>query len=141
MSSPTGSSPQGQFRELTSLVPWWRGGPCVRLWKIRRGNKPIPAQKPAIVRQGEYVSSEIENLLQERGVTTDGVIAAIQQFRVEPPSWRYGDSDTRFNVFHWPGAASDLREKLDNPAQVNQVTRPCPHDPFPLPSTTQHDCQ
>src|SRR2546428_9841723 len=60
-------------------------------------------KKPAIVRQGEYVSSEIENRLQERGVTLDGIIAAMQQFTVETPSWGYGDSGTRFKVFHWPG--------------------------------------
>src|SRR6266566_5522206 len=78
-------------------------------------------KKPAIVRQGEYVSSEIENRLQERGVTLDGIIAAMQQFTVETPSWGYGDSGTRFKVFHWPGAASNLREKLADAAQVQKV--------------------
>ena len=72
------------------------------------------------------MSSEIENRLQERDVTIDSVIAAIQQFSVETPSWGYGNSGTRFKVFHWPGAASNLREKLADAAQVQRVTGICP---------------
>jgi len=72
------------------------------------------------------VSSEIENRLQEQDVTLDGVIAVMQQFSVETPSWGYGDSGTRFKVFHWPGAASNLREKLSDAAQVQKVTGICP---------------
>ena len=72
------------------------------------------------------MSSEIENRLQEQDVTLDGVIAVMQQFSVETPSWGYGDSGTRFKVFHWPGAASNLREKLSDAAQVQKVTGICP---------------
>jgi L-rhamnose isomerase/sugar isomerase len=72
------------------------------------------------------VNSEIENRLQEQGVTLDGFIAAMQQFSIETPSWGYGDSGTRFKVFHWPGAASNLREKLADAAQVQKVTGICP---------------
>jgi L-rhamnose isomerase / sugar isomerase len=72
------------------------------------------------------VSSEIENRLQERGVTIGDVIAAMQQFSVETPSWGYGNSGTRFKVFQWPGAASNLREKLADAAQVQKVTGVCP---------------
>jgi len=111
------------------------------LWKVRRGNKPIQAQKSTIVRQGEYVSSEIENRLQERGVTIDGIIAAIQQFRVETPSWGYGDSGTRFKVFHWPGAARTLREKLADAAQVHQVTGICPSVAIHIPWDREDDWQ
>lgn len=72
------------------------------------------------------MSSEIENRLQERDVTIESVIAAIQQFSIETPSWGYGNSGTRFKVFHWPGAASNLREKLADAAQVQRVTGICP---------------
>ena len=72
------------------------------------------------------MSSEIENRLQEQGVTIDGVIAAIQHFRVETPSWGYGNSGTRFKVFPWPGAASTLHEKLADAAEVQKVTGICP---------------
>jgi L-rhamnose isomerase / sugar isomerase len=71
------------------------------------------------------VSSEIENRLQELGATPDGFIAAMQQFSIETPSWGYGDSGTRFKVFHWPGAARNLREKLEDAAQVQRVTGMC----------------
>src|SRR5713226_8832454 len=93
---------------------------------MRRGNRSIPAQKPVLVRQGEYVSSEIENRLQERGVTLDGFIAAMQQFSIETPSWGYADSGTRVKVFHWPGAARNLHENLADAAQVQKVTGTCP---------------
>jgi len=87
------------------------------------------------------VSSEIENRLQERGVTIDSVITAIQQFSVETPSWGYGDSGTRFKVFHWPGAASNLREKLTDAAQVQQVTGICPSIAIHIPWDREDDWQ
>jgi len=80
-----------------------------------------------------HVSSEIENRLQEQGAPIDGVIAALQQFRVETPSWGYGDSGTRFKVFHWPGAASTLHEKLEDAAQVQKVTGICPSVAIHIP--------
>jgi L-rhamnose isomerase / sugar isomerase len=106
---------------------------------MRRGKRSILAQKPAIVRQGEYVSSEIENRLQERDVTLDGFIAAMQQFSIETPSWGYGDSGTRFKVFHWPGAASHLREKLADAAQVQRVTGACPGVAIHIPWDKEDD--
>lgn len=68
----------------------------------------------------------MENRVQERGITLDDIQVAMQQFSVETPSWGYGDSGTRFNVFHWPGAAATLREKLEDAAQVQRVTGICP---------------
>ena len=85
------------------------------------------------------MSSEIENRLQERDVTIDGFIAAIQQFKVETPSWGYGDSGTRFKVFHWPGAASNLREKLADAAQVQRVTGICPGVAIHIPWDREED--
>ncbi|HLG63693.1 MAG TPA: L-rhamnose isomerase [Ktedonosporobacter sp.] len=79
------------------------------------------------------MSSEIENRLQGQGAPIDDVIAALQQFRVETPSWGYGDSGTRFKVFHWPGAASTLREKLEDAAQVQKVTGICPSVAIHIP--------
>ncbi len=87
------------------------------------------------------MSSEIENRLQERGVTIDGVIAAMQQFSVETPSWGYGNSGTRFKVFPWPGAASNLREKLADAAQVQKVTGICPGVAIHIPWDREDDWQ
>jgi L-rhamnose isomerase / sugar isomerase len=85
------------------------------------------------------LSSEIENRLLERGVSIDSVIAAIQQFSIETPSWGYGDSGTRFKVFHWPRAASNLREKLADAAQVQMVTGICPSVAIHIPWDREDD--
>lgn len=85
------------------------------------------------------MSSEIENRLQERGVTNNGIIAAMQQFSIETPSWGYGDSGTRFKVFHWPGAARNLREKLSDAAQVQRVTGICPSVAIHIPWDREDD--
>jgi L-rhamnose isomerase/sugar isomerase len=85
------------------------------------------------------LSSEFENRFLERGIALDRVITAIQQFSVETPSWGYGDSGTRFKVFHWPGAASNLREKLADAAQVQKVTGICPGVAIHIPWDKEDD--
>src|SRR5205809_7493187 len=62
---------------------------------------------------------------EKQNMDIDPVVEKIQQFTVETPSWGCGDSGTRFKVFHWPGAASNLREKLADAAQVHKVTGIC----------------
>jgi L-rhamnose isomerase/sugar isomerase len=79
------------------------------------------------------MQSEIENRLRERGIDVAGIIAAIQRFRVETPSWGYGNSGTRFKVFPWPGAARNLREKLEDAAMVQRVTGICPSVAIHIP--------
>jgi L-rhamnose isomerase/sugar isomerase len=71
----------------------------------------------------------------------DAVMEKIQRFTVETPSWGYGDSGTRFKVFHWPGAAHTLREKLADAAQVNAVTRVCPSVAIHIPWDLEDDWQ
>lgn len=68
----------------------------------------------------------LQDELGRRGIDVETVIQAIQQFRVETPSWGYGDSGTRFKVYHWLGAARDLHEKLADAAVVQKVTGICP---------------
>jgi L-rhamnose isomerase/sugar isomerase len=93
----------------------------------------------ASIQKGILVSSEIENRLQELGVTLDGFVAAMQHFSIETPSWGYGDSGTRFKVFHWPGAARNLREKLEDAAQVQKVTGTCPGVAIHIPWDREDD--
>jgi L-rhamnose isomerase len=38
-----------------------------------------------------------------RGVDIESVKGALSAQQVETPSWGYGDSGTRFAVFHFPG--------------------------------------
>ncbi|HEX7733591.1 MAG TPA: L-rhamnose isomerase [Ktedonobacteraceae bacterium] len=87
------------------------------------------------------MSSDIEARLQERGISLETVIASIQQFRVETPSWGYGDSGTRFKVFPWPGAARNLWEKLEDAAEVQRVTGICPGVAIHIPWDQVNDWQ
>lgn len=65
-------------------------------------------------------------ILDERQLNMDDLVARIQSFAIETPSWGYGNSGTRFKVFAWPGAARDLHEKLADAAMVHRVTGACP---------------
>ncbi len=71
----------------------------------------------------------------------EAVLESVQRFTVETPSWGYADSGTRFKVFHWPGAASTLREKLDDAAQVQRVTGICPSVAIHIPWDKEDDWQ
>jgi L-rhamnose isomerase / sugar isomerase len=41
---------------------------------------------------------------------------------VETPSWGYGDSGTRFGTFPQPGRPRDVRERVDDAAEVHRLT-------------------
>jgi len=47
----------------------------------------------------------------------------IKNFKVEVPSWGFSDSGTRFKVFHIPGAARDIFERIEDAAQVEKYTK------------------
>jgi L-rhamnose isomerase/sugar isomerase len=87
------------------------------------------------------MSLEIEQHLQERGISTATLIEKIQQFKIETPSWGYGNSGTRFNVFPWPGAARNLREKLEDAAIVQKLTGICPSVAIHIPWDQENDWQ
>ncbi len=79
--------------------------------------------------------------LEKQYIDIKAVVENIQRFSVETPSWGYGDSGTRFKVFHWPGAARSLREKLADAAQVNKVTGICPSVAIHIPWDKVDDWQ
>jgi L-rhamnose isomerase/sugar isomerase len=54
------------------------------------------------------------------------VKAALEGQHIELPSWGFGDAGTRFRVFHQPGAARDIYEKLADAAVVHRLTGLCP---------------
>ena len=78
---------------------------------------------------------------EKQSINVDAVIEKIQQFTIETPSWGYGDSGTRFKVFHWPGAASTLHEKLADAAEVNRLTGVCPSVAIHIPWDKENDWQ
>lgn len=71
--------------------------------------------------------------LAEKGTDVDAVKRALKSQRIETPSWGYGDSGTRFKVFHWPGAARDVHEKLADAAFVHRLTGVCPSVALHIP--------
>jgi L-rhamnose isomerase / sugar isomerase len=75
----------------------------------------------------------MNNNLGMQNIDIDTVIENIQRFTVETPSWGYADSGTRFKVFHWPGAAITLRQKLEDAAEVQKVTGICPSVAIHIP--------
>lgn len=54
------------------------------------------------------------------------VLAALDQFEIETPSWGYADTGTRFGKFFQPAAAIDLADKLADAGQVHRLTGCCP---------------
>src|SRR5262245_9951686 len=54
------------------------------------------------------------------------VLAALNTFRIETPSWGYADTGTRFGKFYQPAAAIDLNDKLADAGQVHRLTGCCP---------------
>ncbi|GHO80034.1 L-rhamnose isomerase [Ktedonobacter sp. SOSP1-85] len=84
---------------------------------------------------------QIRATLARQGTDIEQVIAHIQTFSIETPSWGYSNSGTRFKVFPWPGAARDLREKLADAAQVQRVIGCCPTVALHIPWDQVDDWQ
>jgi L-rhamnose isomerase/sugar isomerase len=67
-----------------------------------------------------------EQRQRDRGINVDWAKENLKGFKVETPSWGYGDSGTRFKVFNQKGVPRSLFEKLDDAAEVHKVTGMCP---------------
>jgi len=70
---------------------------------------------------------------EKNGVNIEWVKQKIKTFKVETPSWGYGDSGTRFKTFKQAGVPRDIFEKLEDAAQVNKVTGMCPSVAIHIP--------
>ena len=68
----------------------------------------------------------LQDRLAAQGRDLEQVVQVLMQQRVEVPSWGFADSGTRFKVFHHPGAARTVYEKLADAAQVQRYTGICP---------------
>jgi L-rhamnose isomerase/sugar isomerase len=51
---------------------------------------------------------------------------ALDQFRIELPSWGFANTGTRFGKFMQAGAANTLEEKFSDAGMVNKLTGVCP---------------
>lgn len=67
-----------------------------------------------------------EEKQQDKGINIGWVKDRLKSFKVETPSWGYGDSGTRFKTFKQAGVPRNLFEKLEDAAQVNKYTGMCP---------------
>lgn len=70
---------------------------------------------------------------EDRGINIEWTMKRIKEFKVETPSWGYGDSGTRFKVFNQKGIPSNLFEKMDDAAQVHRFTGICPSVAIHIP--------
>ncbi|MDR8018944.1 L-rhamnose isomerase [Nesterenkonia aerolata] len=50
------------------------------------------------------------------------IAGALDDLRIEVPSWAYGNSGTRFKVFGSPGTPRTVQEKISDAAAVHRVT-------------------
>src|SRR5947208_17047577 len=54
------------------------------------------------------------------------VFRALEEFRIEIPSWGFANTGTRFGKFLQPAAATTTEEKLNDAGQVHRWTGVCP---------------
>ncbi|MFB3891079.1 MAG: TIM barrel protein [Phycisphaerae bacterium] len=54
------------------------------------------------------------------------LFAALDNFRIELPSWGFADSGTRFGKFIQPSAAETIEEKIADAAMCHRLTGACP---------------
>src|SRR5215510_13602548 len=57
---------------------------------------------------------------------SDAIYKALDEFRIELPSWGFANTGTRFGKFLQAAAASSLEEKFSDAGQVHALTGVCP---------------
>src|SRR5436309_2389417 len=58
--------------------------------------------------------------------TSAKVVAALETFRIEIPSWGFANTGTRFGKFIQPAAATTIDEKFSDAGLVHSLTGVCP---------------
>lgn len=77
--------------------------------------------------------------LSRRGMDIDAVTAKVSGFSVAVPSWGTGRGGTRFARFPIPGEPTNIHEKLEDCAVVNQLCRMTPRVSLHFPWDTVSD--
>ncbi len=57
---------------------------------------------------------------------TDSIVQALNQFRIELPSWGFANTGTRFGKFIQAAAATNAEEKFSDAGQIHLLTGACP---------------
>jgi L-rhamnose isomerase / sugar isomerase len=71
--------------------------------------------------------------LEARGIDVGQVRSRLVSQSIETPSWGYGNTGTRFGVFPQAGAARTAWERIEDAAQVHQMTGICPRVAVHIP--------
>ncbi len=79
--------------------------------------------------------------LSSKGIDVNKVMQRLKEFAVETPSWGYSDAGTRFKVFHKPGSARNIFERIDDAAVVNKLTGAAPTIAIHIPWDKTKDYQ
>lgn len=77
--------------------------------------------------------------LRRRGLDADGVKSAVLDFSIALPSWATGRGGTRFAKFAIPGEPTDIHEKLEDCAVVQQLSRATPRVSLHFPWDSAND--
>jgi len=75
------------------------------------------------------------------GVDLEKARKRLMEQVIETPSWGYADSGTRFKVFHQPGAARTVFERLEDAAMVHKMTGITPKVALHIPWDKVDDYQ
>jgi L-rhamnose isomerase/sugar isomerase len=75
----------------------------------------------------------VSEAITAKGIDVGLVEERLRGQRVETPSWGYGNSGTRFQVFTQPGVPRDPFEKFEDAAQVQRLTGICPSVAIHIP--------
>jgi L-rhamnose isomerase/sugar isomerase len=70
----------------------------------------------------ERAYEELAARLEDSGTEVDRLEQRLSRQEIETPSWGYGDSGTRFNVFGQEGVPRDSFERLEDAARVHAHT-------------------
>ncbi len=71
--------------------------------------------------------------LTAQGIDVDRVKGQLKQQKIEQPSWGFGDSGTRFQIFRQAGVPRNLYEKLDDVAHIHKLTGIAPSVAIHIP--------
>lgn len=64
--------------------------------------------------------------LTQQGINVEQVKEQLKKQHIETPSWGYGNSGTRFQVFPWPGAAKTIHDRIADAGYVHKLTGVAP---------------
>jgi L-rhamnose isomerase/sugar isomerase len=99
----------------------------------KRQDTPAPYAEAAAVRSHQRDFADLAERLERRGHSADGLVAEIHRFEVALPTWAFATGGTRFGRFPGTGEPHTLREKMEDAALVNRLTRAAPRVSLHIP--------